>query len=95
MIVFGRVPFFFFLLHMALAHGFAVLLPAFRYGFHSFLLLPPPSLGGPRNAFPADYGFTLSTTYLIWGAVVGVSYPVCLWYGNLKDRRDLWWLSYI
>jgi len=96
LIVFGRVPFFFFLFHMALAHGFAVLLPAFRYGFHSFLLLPPPSLAGPRDAFPADYGFSLPTTYLVWVAVIGTSYPVCLWYANLKNRRrDLWWLRYL
>jgi uncharacterized membrane protein len=96
LIVFGRVPFFFFLFHLALAHGFGVLLPAFRYGFHSFLLLPPSSLGGPREAFPPDYGFSLPATYLIWIAVIAISYPVCLWYANLKNRRrDLWWLSYL
>jgi uncharacterized membrane protein len=96
LIVFGRVPFFFFLFHLALAHGLAVLLPALRYGFHSFLLLPPPSLGGPREAFPSDYGFSLPVVYLIWLAVVVISYPVCLWYANLKNRRrDLWWLSYL
>lgn len=96
LLVFGRVPFFFFLFHLALAHGFAVLLPAFRYGFHSFLLLPPPSLGGPRDAFPPDYGFSLPVVYLTWFAVVAVSYPICLWYANVKDRRrDLWWLAYL
>jgi hypothetical protein len=70
--------------------------PAFRYGFHSFLLLPPPSLGGPREAFPPDYGSSLPVVYLIWIAVVAISYPICLWYANLKNRRrDLWWLSYL
>jgi hypothetical protein len=96
LIVFGRVPFFFFLFHLALAHGLASLLPAIRYGFHSFLLLPPPSLGGPREAFPSDYGFSLPVVYLIWLAVVVISYPVCLWYAKVKNRRrDLWWLSYL
>jgi len=96
LLVFGRVPFFFFLFHLALAHGFAVLLPAFRYGFQSFLLLPPPSLGGPRAAFPSDYGFSLPVVYSTWLAVVAISYPICLWYANLKNRRrDLWWLSYL
>jgi len=81
---------------LALAHGFAVLLPAFRYGFHSFLLLPPPSLGGPRAASPSDYGFSLPVVYSTWLAVVAASYPICLWYANLKNRRrDLWWLSYL
>jgi uncharacterized membrane protein len=96
LMVFGRVPFFFFLFHLALAHGFAVLLPAFRYGLHAFLLLPPPSLGGPRASFPSDYGFALPVVYLVWIAVVAASYPVCRWYADLKNRRrDLWWLSYL
>jgi uncharacterized membrane protein len=96
LIVFGRVPFFFFLFHMTLAHLLAVVLSAFRYGPHRFLLLPPPSLGGPRENFPADYGFSLPVVYVIWLSVILISYPVCRWYANLKDRRrDLWWLSYL
>ena len=96
LIVLGRVPFFFFLFHLALAHVFAVALPALRYGFHSYLLSPPPSLGGAREAFPSDYGFSLPVVYLIWFAVVAISYPICLCYANLKNRRrDLWWLSYL
>ena len=95
-IVFGRVPFFFFLFHLTLAHIFAVVLPALRYGPHRYLLLPPPSLGGPREIFPPDFGFSLPVVYLIWLAVVAISYPVCLWYARLKQRRrDLWWLSYL
>jgi len=96
LIVFGRVPFFFFLFHLTLAHIFAVVLPALRYGPHRYLLLPPPSLGGPREIFPRDFGFSLPVVYLIWLAVVAISYPVCLWYARLKQRRrDLWWLSYL
>jgi len=96
LIVFGRVPFFFFLFHMALAHVLAVVLSAFRYGPHRFLLLPPPSLGGSREIFPADYGFSLPAVYVIWLGVILISYPVCRWYANLKNRRrDLWWLSYL
>jgi len=96
LIVFGRVPFFFFLFHLALAHILAVVLAALRYGPHRYLLLPPPSLGGPREIFPADYGFSLPVVYLVWIAVVAISYPVCLWYGNLKQRHHEWrWLSYL
>ena len=95
-IVFGRVPFFFFLFHFALAHLTAVVLGALRYGPQHFLLLPPPSIGGPRQLFPPDYGFSLPAVYLIWFTVVAVSYPVCRWYANLKQsRRDLWWLTYL
>jgi len=84
-----------FLFHLALAHTFAVVLPAFRYGPRDYLLLPPPS-GGPREIFPPDYGFSLPVVYLIWVAVVAISYPACLWYARVKQRRrDLWWLSYL
>jgi uncharacterized membrane protein len=51
LIVFGRVPFFFFLFHLALAHTFAVVLPAFRYGPRQYLLLPPPSTGRSTRNF--------------------------------------------
>jgi len=96
LIVFGRVPFFFFLFHLAVGHLLAIALDAARFGWHGFLLLPPPSLGGPRELFPADFGFGLPVVYLAWVAVVAIAYPVCRWYGNLKERRrDLRWLSYL
>ena len=96
LIVFGRVPFFFFLFHMAVAHLLAIALGALRYGPHRFLLLPPPSLGSPREAFPPGFGFSLPAVYAVWLAVILISYPVCRWYANLKNRRrDLWWLSYL
>jgi hypothetical protein len=60
------------------------------------LLLPPPSLGGPRELFPASYGFSLPGVYLIWFTVIVIAYPVCRWYAEFKQRRrDLWWLSYL
>ena len=96
LIVFGRVPFFFFLFHMAVAHLLAIALGSLRYGSQRFLLLPPPSLGGPRELFPASYGFSLPGVYLIWFTVIVIAYPVCRWYAEFKQRRrDLWWLSYL
>lgn len=96
LIVFGRVPFFFFLFHFALAHVLAVTLAALRYGTGQYLLLPPPSMGGPANLFPPNYGFSLPVVYLTWLAVVAISYPLCRWYAGLRQRRrDLWWLSYL
>ncbi len=93
--VFGRVPFFFFLLHLALIHGMAILLNLLRFGKQSFLLLPPPSMGAPRAAFPRDYGFSLMVVYAVWLAVIGLVYPACRWYSELKQRRTDWWLSYL
>ena len=96
LIVFGRTPFFFFLFHLAVAHLLSVALAAACYGPGRFLLLPPPSMGGPFELFPPHYGFSLPMVYLAWLTVLAITYPVCRWYTDLKQRRrDLWWLSYL
>src|SRR5215510_2580276 len=95
LIVFGRVPFFFFLGHLALIHIVTILLNLLRYGRAGFLLLPAPSLGGPREMFPSNYGFNLGVTHIAWFAVVALMYPVCRWYAGVKQRRHDWWLSYL
>lgn len=51
-IVFGRVPFFYFVLHLAVIHALAIFLGFIRYGRANFLFLPLPSMGGPRQLFP-------------------------------------------
>jgi uncharacterized membrane protein len=94
-IVFGRVPFFFFLAHLALIHVTAILLNFFRYGAADFLFLPTPSMGGPRSSFPPGFGFDLWVVYAVWVAVVAMLYPVCRWFAGLKQRRRDWWLSYL
>ncbi len=93
--IFGRVPLFYFVVHLAVAHLSAVLLGFFRYGKASFLLYTPPNMGGPRQAFPADYGFDLWVCYAVWFALLVIVYPLCRWFAGLKQRRSDWWLSYL
>ncbi|MBS1839432.1 MAG: DUF1624 domain-containing protein [Acidobacteria bacterium] len=96
LIVFGRVPFFFFLLHIGLAHILYIALNAIRYGWHPYLLLAPPTFGSPLNLFPPGFGYSLPATYAVWLTVILISYPLCRWYADVKQRRrDLWWLSYL
>ena len=96
LIVFGRVPFFFFLLHIGLAHAFYIAINAIHYGWHSYLLLAPPTFGSPLDLYPPGFGYSLAATYAVWFAVVLISYPLCRWYADVKQRhRDLWWLSYL
>jgi uncharacterized membrane protein len=94
-IVFGRVPFFFFVIHLAVIHAVAILLGFLRYGWKSFLVLPPPSLGSMRNAFPSGYGYDLWVVYVVWIAVIMMLYALCRWFAGLKQRRRDWWLSYL
>ena len=95
LLVFGRVPLFYFLVHIPLIHAVAIALTWHRYGAAPFLFTPPPTLGTPRSVFPPDYGWDLWVVYAVWAAVVVALYPVCLWFMRVKARRREWWVSYL
>ena len=86
-VIFGRVPLFYYLLHLPLIHGAAVAVALFRYG------TSVPSLT-PGQA-PPDWGFGLPAVYLAWALVVLALYPACRWFAGLKGRRRDRWLSYL
>lgn len=95
LIVFGRVPLFYFLLHFFVIHALTIPLALFRYGHAGFLLHPFPSMGGPVESFPSDFGYPLGVVYTVWMGVVLSIYPLCLWFARVKERRRDWWLSYL
>jgi len=95
LIVIGRVPFFYYGAHLLVAHLLAIGMNLVRYGAKSFLLLAPPSMGGPSKLFPPDYGFPLWTVHAVWIAVLLLLYPACLWFARLKQRRHDWWFTYL
>jgi uncharacterized membrane protein len=92
--IIGKVPLFYFLVHLALIHALAVLWSAVRYGsVHG--MFESPSLGQFPITVPPDWGFALPGVYAAWLAVVLAMYPLCRWYAALKQRRTDWWLSYL
>jgi hypothetical protein len=95
LVVFGRVPLFYFVLHIPLIHALALALTWVRYGAAPFLFVPPPTVGTPRELFPSDYGWSLGAVYAATAAVVLALYPVCLWFARRKRRRHDWWLGYL
>jgi uncharacterized membrane protein len=90
-LVFGRVPLFYYLLHLPLIHGLAVVVAYARFGHAEWLFGNPfnPTVAPPTN------GFDLPIIYLIWIAVVLALYPLCRWFAQLKQRRRDAWLSYL
>ncbi len=90
-LVFGRVPLFYYLLHLPLIHGLAVVVAYARFGHADWLL------GSPFNwaAAPPGASFSLAIVYLIWIGVVLLLYPVCRWFAEVKRRRRDAWLSYL
>lgn len=95
LIVFGRVPFFYYAAHLLLAHAIAIVMNFARYGNKHFLWIAPPSMGSPSELFPPDYGYPLWVVYAVWIVALLLLYPACLWFSRLKQRRHDWWLSYL
>jgi len=92
-LVFGRVPLFYYLLHIPLIHGLGVLFAYVRYGHAEWFFANPPAAGPPP--IPADYGYSLPVVYLIWVGVIAALYPACQWFAEVKRRRREVWLSYL
>ncbi len=96
-VVFGRVPFAYYVVHFWLLHAVAALAALLRYGTATwaFFWHPLPSMGGAREVFPADLGYPLWVVYVAWLLLVTALYPACRWLAEVKARRRDWWLSYL
>ncbi|MEI9808119.1 MAG: heparan-alpha-glucosaminide N-acetyltransferase domain-containing protein [Bacteroidota bacterium] len=90
-ITFGRVPFFFYVLHFYLIHIICVVL-FYKEGFGSGDIVPP---GSPFLFRPLDFGYSLWIVYLIWISVVLALYPLCKKYDRYKSTHQKWWTSYV
>jgi uncharacterized membrane protein len=95
LIVFGRVPLFYFILHFYLIHFLVVILEWIRYGTATSLVMfgPSPSMGGAQAA--ANFRHGLGAVYILWIVVVVLLYPVCRWFAKVKATHRNWWLSYL
>ena len=92
-VTFGRVPMFYFVLHLALIHAAAVVVCWMRYG-EAHWMFQSARLDQYPFTQPPGWGYSLPIVYLAWLAVVALLYPACRWYAALKQRRSDWWLSY-
>jgi uncharacterized membrane protein len=95
LLVFGRVPFFFYLAHWYTLHLLALALAWFRYGHAEFIFGLPPAAGPFSVGYPAGYGYSLPVLYAIWLSVIVALYPVCLWFSRVKARARATWVSYL
>ena len=85
----GRVPLFFYLLHLPLLHGLALLTGLARGQEVGWLY------GLERPKPPPEAGFGLPGTYVAWGVAVALLYPVCVRFDAYKRRRRSAWLGYL
>ena len=88
--VYGRVPLFYYVLHICLIHILAVgaaWLTGKGVGFLFSNELP--------GMWTNDYGFSLGVVYLVWAGVIMLLYFPCRWFAGVKRRRNEAWLSYL
>ena len=93
-LILGRVPMFYYLLHMPVIHLLAVAVCYARYS-HVHWMFESPTISQFPITAPPGWGFSLPVIYLIWASVVGALYPLCRWFAGLKRRRGDAWLSYL
>ncbi len=91
--VFGRVPFFYYIIHIYLIHILAFF-AAYLTGFGWQALVLPTFI--TRVEYLKGYGFNLITVYLIWILIIALLYPMCKKFDAYKQaHKEKWWLSYL
>jgi hypothetical protein len=92
--IIGKVPLFYYVVHLALIHLVAVVVCYIRYG-DAHWMFESPTLGQFPITQPPGLPSGLLVVYMIWLAVVLALYPLCRWFAALKQRRTDAWLSYV
>lgn len=95
LIVFGKAPLFFYLIHLPLIHGAMLAVTRFRG-------LPVDWLvsGTARSLLPKipspEFGYSLPAVYAFWLALLLLLYPVCYGFVEIKRKyRHVSWLTYL
>jgi len=88
---FGRVPMFYYLLHIPLIHVAALAMASIRGdGIHHEWYATAPFASVPPAA-----RWSLGQLYLVWAIVIALLYPLCAWYAKAKAEKQAPWMRYI
>jgi uncharacterized membrane protein len=90
---FGRVPFFYYVLHIPTIHAAACVVSVIREGaVNPWLFANHPMAPG---RVPAGYTWSLPLLYVVFACVVTLLYFPCRSFARLKASRRSPWLSYL
>ena len=90
---FGRVPFFYYILHLFFIHFAAMLFAQLSgFGWQSMILkswiTEAPALKG--------FGYRLWVVYAVWAGIILLLYPLCKKFDIYKSQhKEKCWLSYL
>jgi uncharacterized membrane protein len=90
-IIYGNVPFFYYILHFFLIRGINIIL-FFASGYSTSQIVTP---GAPFLFSPKGFGYNLWGVYLIWFIVIALLYLPCRWFSRYKKTHNQWWLIYL
>ena len=91
--IFGRVPLFYYLLHIPLIHVLAILVSLIRTGSVTpWLIGNHPAMIGPA---PEGYTWSLGLLYLVTLVAVMILYLPCRWYAARKLEKTSGWMRYV
>ena len=88
--IYGRVPLFYYILHIYLIHLFTWII-FFAEG-HSW---SEADFIHHASGYPKGFGICLWGVYFLWIMVVLLLYIPCRWYNSYKSTHQQWWLKYI
>ncbi|MCW3091608.1 MAG: hypothetical protein JWP81_2677 [Ferruginibacter sp.] len=91
LIIYGNVPFFFYILHFYILRAINVIL-FFAQGYSI------RQINSPNHSFwfsTPDFGFNLGGVYGVWLFVIFILYFPCRWFSSYKKNHNQWWLSYL
>ena len=88
---FGRVPMFFYLLHIPLIHVLALAVNYLRDGamHHEWYAT------APYANVPEEHQWSLGLLYAIFAVAIVVLYPLCRWFSDYKATHTASWLRFI
>jgi uncharacterized membrane protein len=88
--VYGKVPFFYFVVHFFIIHVLLVIV-FFATGHSTNEIAQVPFFFRPPL-----FGFSLGIVYLIWISLVVLLYKPCQWFARYKDaNKQKWWIHYL
>ncbi|MEG3658242.1 heparan-alpha-glucosaminide N-acetyltransferase domain-containing protein [Arenibacter palladensis] len=92
-LIFGRVPFFYYFLHVLVIHTTAIIgIIIFGGNWKDMILTADVFM----NETLVTYGYPLWITYMVWIGIIFALYPLCEKYMIYKiNNKDKWWLSYL
>lgn len=91
--IIGRVPMFYYIVHLYLIHLVAMAATYFSGHTWKDMILNTWVSFDPKLR---GYGFSLGVVYVVWFCTILILYFLCRWYDRYKkSHSQQWWLSYL